>query len=224
MGLKFKNLLNLFGRALNSAVLALFLAAAPALWACSSAAPAYGPRAALVDVPLPNDESVDVIERQLTLVVSKTNELRSRQGARPLKWNASLAAYAFARAKESSVKFAHTRPDGSGALNPIFGGRHRGENLAMNHSMSGEGAVEQWRRSPGHYANLVKREFTDIGVGVYVTPKREVYWCQIFGTDGARTNYRFVSIPMGAPNPVIPTYQSVGQERAPALSSAGAGP
>lgn len=45
-----------------------------------------------------------------------------------------------------------------------------------------------WLDSPGHRANILKAEFTEIGVGVATGDgKYGIYWVQVFATPGGRT-------------------------------------
>lgn len=132
-----------------------------------------------------------MVKEQIMIVLKETNKLRAEKGLPPLRLNDSLSAYAQIRAEESATLFAHKRPGGGNLYAPIRGSGPKGENLAMNHSLSGVGVVKQWARSKGHYENMTKPQFTDIGIGLAITNARRVYWAQIFSGPGGTSIYRY---------------------------------
>jgi hypothetical protein len=104
-------------------------------------------------------------------IVLLTNQTRANLGLGGLTQNAKLAAAAQAKANDMLDKqyFAHNSPDG---LTPWYFIRAQGyayekagENLAI-HYTTAEGVHDGWLASPTHRANIVKEEFTEIGVGV----------------------------------------------------------
>lgn len=115
-------------------------------------------------------------------VVRLVNIERANYGLSALKENATLGEYAQLRSKEIVSNFAHERPDGSSPLNYVLGLggiRTCGENIACGQSTP-EAVVNAWMNSPGHRANILKEDFTIIGVGCYKSGGR-YYWTQIFG-------------------------------------------
>jgi uncharacterized protein YkwD len=72
--------------------------------------------------------------------------------------------------------FEHTTPEGVTMVDRILRAKYvredqgwaLGENLAWGTGSYGtpRGAVEAWMDSPGHRANILKRSFRDMGVGV----------------------------------------------------------
>ncbi|MGO3790003.1 MAG: CAP domain-containing protein, partial [Enterococcus gilvus] len=122
-------------------------------------------------------------------IVQKVNELRTSLGRTPLTENLKLSAAANVRSDELRQKFAHVRPDGSSIYTAIDEqglsvGGSRGENIAMNSNhTSGQSAglamFEQWKNSPGHYANMIDTDFNYIGIGVYCHGSK-VYGTQLF--------------------------------------------
>lgn len=82
--------------------------------------------------------------------------------------------------------FEHDNPDGEGPLDRIkktgYSGRLVGENIAAGQS-SASAVMAGWMKSPGHCANIMKAEYTELGVG-YVhgsDTKYKHYWTQNFG-------------------------------------------
>ncbi|GHU70302.1 hypothetical protein AGMMS49992_02380 [Clostridia bacterium] len=89
------------------------------------------------------------------------------------------------RAYEISIRFTHTRPNGSGVQTLLYdyGVRFRryGENLAYGYD-SAASVMNGWMRSQSHKANIMQKEFTMLAVGVYRTNGTR-YWVQIFLAD-----------------------------------------
>lgn len=109
--------------------------------------------------------------------------------APPLSWNAALgdAALAHSRDMATGRYFSHRARDGSQAtdraLRAGYSWRRVGENIAFGQRSPRE-AVEGWLDSPGHCANIMNRDFTEMGAAYGVTPERQagiIYWTQVFG-------------------------------------------
>lgn len=128
-------------------------------------------------------------------IIRYTNELRAKMGLNPLKHNVNLDNVADLRAQEmlDTGVFSHTRPDGRDTwtafsdLNVAY--LQAGENLGYAETNgvqdinNGYYWYSMWENSEGHYANLVKPEFTDIGVSLrykLVGDMYYVYATQIF--------------------------------------------
>ena len=54
------------------------------------------------------------------------------------------------------------------------------ENVAWN-SQTAKSVVIGWMNSPGHRANILDRDLTEIGVAMALSSKGEPYWIQVFG-------------------------------------------
>ena len=81
--------------------------------------------------------------------------------------------------------FSHTGLDGSSAGTRItragYTWRSYGENIAYGYSTA-ERVMEGWMNSSGHRANILKNNFTDIGVGYASDSRGRIYAVQVFGT------------------------------------------
>jgi uncharacterized protein YkwD len=74
--------------------------------------------------------------------------------------------------------FAHTAPGGDSFVDRILGARYAGkddgwvlgENLAWGEGSFGTpaGIVEAWMASPEHRANILKRAYREVGIGIVV--------------------------------------------------------
>jgi uncharacterized protein YkwD len=55
-----------------------------------------------------------------------------------------------------------------------------GENVAWNQRSPKE-VMEDWMKSQAHKDNILKKDYTEIGVAVVKSKKGEPYWVQVFG-------------------------------------------
>ena len=110
--------------------------------------------------------------------------------APPLAWNPALGDAALAHSRDMATRryFSHRARDGSQAAERAaragYTWRRVGENIAFGQRSPRE-AVEGWLDSPGHCANIMNRDFTEMGAAFGVTPQRQagiIYWTQVFGT------------------------------------------
>jgi uncharacterized protein YkwD len=131
------------------------------------------PVQAQTDSPAPEPApAVEVVSSNISTsqIVSSTNQMRLAVGQSSLAVNAKLAQSAQLKAKDMAVKsyFAHENPEGQrlaywlGVVGYAY--KFAGENLAVGFN-SAEAAMEGWKNSPGHYSNIIKPEYQEIGVG-----------------------------------------------------------
>ncbi|MFK8906680.1 CAP domain-containing protein [Streptomyces sp. YS-3] len=130
--------------------------------------------------------SEDGLRRTVAEVVALTNGRRATAGLRPLADDTRLASAAQAYSADMAARgfYSHTSPEG---LEPwdrarAAGAGHRGigENIACGQRTAAE-VVEGWMNSPGHRANILKPDFTHIGVGFAGGGRAGTYWTQLFG-------------------------------------------
>jgi uncharacterized protein YkwD len=122
-----------------------------------------------------------------------TNEVRQRSGVSPLTWEISLRDVARAHSADMLVRhyFSHNSPEGGSPDERIRAGCRlnmtwTGENIWMGTGRQNTNTrqlariiVDNWMSSPGHRSNLLRPEFTDIGVGA-ATNGKEVQVTQVF--------------------------------------------
>lgn len=118
-----------------------------------------------------------------------TNVERTKHGKPLVQTNDDLSRAAMKRAREISIKFSHTRPDGTNALT-VFGeynnipDNHAAENISAGYT-SPQDAVDGWMSSPGHRVSLLNTYSTHLGVGVYKSGA--TYYCvQLFTAYGEK--------------------------------------
>lgn len=124
-------------------------------------------------------QNVDSIAQQVLALV---NEERRKAGVAPLILSAELQSAAAIRAEEITRKYSHTRPDGTKCSTVIPNGKYTmGENIAAGTNTPAK-VVKQWMNSPGHRANILRSDYTELGVGyVYKENSQYMhYWVQIF--------------------------------------------
>ena len=126
-------------------------------------------------------------------MLNSVNAERVKVGLSALTLNSTVNACARTRALELLEKMDHTRPDGSVFYSVLPKGSYNtaGENIAAGYGygngygVAGKGSVmEGWMNSPGHKANILKPEFTQLGCAcAYVADDPNgyyYYWVQIF--------------------------------------------
>ncbi|MEW6057857.1 MAG: CAP domain-containing protein [Bdellovibrionota bacterium] len=140
----------------------------------------------------PGSSSDPERERILNKVLDLTNGYRIENGLAPLTLNAELsrAAQEYAERMGEEVFFDHVAPDGTRPRDRISAMGYQpqacGENLALGYKTP-EQTVHAWIRSPSHQANLLNKDYTEIGLGYAVGKSRQygdqcAYWVQEFAT------------------------------------------
>jgi uncharacterized protein YkwD len=171
--------------ALRITLATLMTALALAQWA--SVAEADKPRAAQQCADADLEASGSNLRRVRTAVVCLHNQIRARYHLPLLRENVRLrkAADDHSRDMVSDGYFEHTAPEGTTTVDRILrsgyvgkrAGWVLGENLAWGTGSLGtpRSAIETWMSSPTHRANLLKKAYREIGVGV------------VFGVPGSAT-------------------------------------
>lgn len=138
-------------------------------------------------------DAANVSQRVLTLV----NQARSQsrrcgneffKAAAPLTLSPVLeqAASAHARDMARYAYMSHTGHDGSTPEQRVTNAGYRwrvvGENVAMG-SPNADAVMQGWLASPGHCANIMTAEFTEMAAAYALNPNTEyrIYWTQVFG-------------------------------------------
>lgn len=138
---------------------------------------------------LARDFGVDVAEETSVLdeVVTATHAERARHRLGLLTLDPQLA-HAAQQHSDDMVRrtfFAHENPDGAQVWDRAVAAGYRYRKVAENIAAgqrSAEEVVRGWMESPGHRANILDGELTQIGVGHALGGSYGVYWTQVFGT------------------------------------------
>ena len=121
-------------------------------------------------------------------VLGYVNTYRSEKGVSALTLDRELSIAATVRSLEMAYtdNVSHTRPNGKDCFTiftdlGISRGSTWGENIAGGYS-SPKAVAEGWKNSPGHYANMIKSEYSKIGIGMAQLSGTTygTYWAQLF--------------------------------------------
>lgn len=114
------------------------------------------------------------VEGNLTVngTVVATNAERTKEGLKPLVYNAKLESAAKAKVADMFARqyFAHEAPTGEGPSELATSAGYSfvivGENLALGQFVDDSDLVTAWMNSPGHRANILSSSYTEIGIAV----------------------------------------------------------
>lgn len=116
------------------------------------------------------------------------NEHRAANGLQPLAMSPTLTTAARAHSQDMAAKnyFDHVGLDGSTFSSRIAAAGYPGGTTAENIFAGGQSAaaaMESWKNSPGHNANMLNPAFTAIGIGRAFDPNSDFgwYWTTTFG-------------------------------------------
>jgi uncharacterized protein YkwD len=124
---------------------------------------------------LPTADNVDVVR---AAILCLHNQVRARNNLPLLKDNAKLrkAAVGHSAAMVNEGYFDHTSPDGDSFVDRIVGAGYAkrndgwtlGENLAWGTGdlSTATGVMNAWMNSAGHKANILKKSYKEVGIGI----------------------------------------------------------
>ncbi len=161
----------------------LSAAVAAALLVSPAAAQASKPKAKVAAAPITcaNTDllpSPDNVEQVRAAVLCLHNQIRQQRGLPLLRDNAKLRKAGTSHSNEMVDEgyFDHTAPDGTTFVDRILGAGYvkrdgdwaLGENLAWGTGdlSTAAGVMKAWMDSPGHRANVLKRSYRELGVGL----------------------------------------------------------
>jgi hypothetical protein len=104
-------------------------------------------------------------------VATLSNQYRSNAGLQLLTTNGKLTSSAQAKVNHMATNnyFAHDAPDGTSPWyffdQSGYSYTTAGENLALT-NQSASSVVDGWYNSPGHRANMLSADFTEVGYGI----------------------------------------------------------
>ena len=133
-------------------------------------------------VKSPNLTSVKTVEKQVQVMV---NNERAKVGLSPLALNLQLSTMARSKSQDMIDKgyFSHQSPTYGSPFDMMksFGFTYMsaGENIAEGQSTAIE-IMTSWMNSPGHKANILSNNYSDIGVELAIKTDGTCYWTQDF--------------------------------------------
>jgi len=130
--------------------------------------------------PAPSSANLNAYEQQ---ILAQLNAIRAAQGLGALAPSQALTDIARSRSQDMLARgyFSHHTPEGSTVFNLLrangVGYRNAGENLA--HSMPSSAGSAQvfanaWMASPSHAANILRPQYTKVGIGLAQNNGRRV--------------------------------------------------
>lgn len=108
--------------------------------------------------------------------------------ANPLTWDARLARAALEHSEfmADNAVLTHAGPGGEQVEGRVgmtdYEWRNLGENVAVGQS-SPKQVVAAWLHSPGHCANIMNPEFTDMGAAFETRSDSSIFWTQVLGRE-----------------------------------------
>lgn len=142
---------------------------------------------------VPTDSPVDIAEAVLTRVNAARGIGRSCGGepfeaAPAIRWSAKLAHAAAQHAWDMAARryFSHNSPEGGSVADRVLAADYRfralGENIAAMPAKNADLVVVGWLKSPGHCANIMNRQFTEIGAAVASSSGAQMaHWVLVLG-------------------------------------------
>jgi uncharacterized protein YkwD len=124
---------------------------------------------------LPSSENLELVR---AAILCLHNQIRAEKGLPTLRDNSKLrkAAVSHSAAMVSGGYFDHTSPSGDTFVDRIIGSGYAkrndgwtiGENLAWGTGdlSTASGVMQAWMNSAGHKANIVKRAYREVGIGI----------------------------------------------------------
>lgn len=122
---------------------------------------------------------------QAEAVLKLVNQERAKVGLQPLTLSEKLTNIAYTKAKDMADKnyFSHQSPTYGSPFDMLkqFGVSYSyaGENIAAGQKTAEE-VMNSWMNSSGHKANILNKNYTQIGVGFYRGGQYGTEWVQLF--------------------------------------------
>ena len=133
-------------------------------------------------IKVPSSTQATTLEGQVVVLVNKE---RAKVGLAPLKANWELSRVARYKSQDMIDKnyFSHTSPTYGSPFDMMtnFGIKYMsaGENIAYGQPTP-TSVMTGWMNSAGHKANILSKNYTEIGVGVAKKSDGTIYWTQQF--------------------------------------------
>lgn len=121
----------------------------------------------------------------MTEVLNLVNQERAKVGAPAVKLHKGLQDAALLKSKDMADKnyFSHQSPTYGSPFDLIkargISYTAAGENIAAG-QRSAESVMNSWMNSPGHKANILNKDYTHLGVGIYKGGSYGIYHTQLF--------------------------------------------
>lgn len=164
-------------------------------------------------------------------IINLTNASRQAFGLKPLSESLLLTQAAQAKAQDmlEHQYFAHNSPQGKTPWDFIRATGYQylvaGENLAVNFT-DAESVEQAWMNSPSHKANLLNKNYEEIGIGILSGQYRgrlATFVVQMFGSPSEQPIV-LTSVPTQVETQVVPAPKAVPEPAALGITEAAALP
>lgn len=124
-------------------------------------------------------------QTQAEAILKLVNQERAKVGVQPLTLSDKLTSIAYTKAKDMADKgyFSHQSPTYGSPFDMLkqFGVSYSyaGENIAAGQKTAEE-VMNSWMNSSGHKANILNKNYTQLGVGFYRGGEYGTEWVQLF--------------------------------------------
>lgn len=142
-------------------------------------------------VPAQNKDKDKAVSREAQAIIDLTNQARTKEKLGTLKANALLAKCAQGHADNmaKTMKVGHiidgktTPADRVDATGYYY--KTCGENVAFSPPDQAQipNIFKGWMNSPIHKAEILRKEYEEIGIGIAKDAKGNYYFVQVFGTE-----------------------------------------
>ena len=140
---------------------------------------------ALINIEDGNNNIQDVESNEALEVLRLVNEERKKQGLNELTLNHTLNGVATKKAEDmrDNNYFSHDSPRYGSPFEMLqsFGVKYSsaGENIAAGQK-NAQQVMNDWMNSSGHRANILNKNYTELGVGFVEGGSYGTYWVQEF--------------------------------------------
>jgi uncharacterized protein YkwD len=144
----------------------------------------------LGDEKAEKQDAPPTLSKEEQAILDLTNKEREKEKLPPLRVNAKLLQSARAHsanmAKQNKMDHVLDGKEPKDRVKEIgYEYMHMGENVAYGQRTAAD-VLKVWMNSPGHRMNILRKEFTEIGIGVERSSKGVPYYAQVFGTPLSR--------------------------------------
>lgn len=132
-------------------------------------------------------------------ILKYVNRERNAVNLKPLQLNEKLNEIAMIKAKDMAKEktLSHTSKKFGSTFELLKKYKIKysaaAENIARGHNTS-EFVMERWMKSSGHRANILGKEYEEIGIGQAVDNEGRPYWVQIFIKNKSKDDIKIIYI------------------------------
>jgi uncharacterized protein YkwD len=136
--------------------------------------------------PTPTPDPTPAPTEPILQLLALHNKARADAGVDPLTASIVLTAAASAHATwmAETERMSHTGDGGSSVSSRVkqagYEFRMVGENIAYG-STTPKGVFDLWWNSSGHRRNILRADYTEVGLALAKTSRGITYWCAVFG-------------------------------------------